>query len=152
MAASVGAAPDHVTLRPERQSLERQRRNGGAWFYWVAGLTLINSALALAGQNWHFILGLGITQLADALIAQSSSGWMAAAALDLMLIGGFVFLGRCAVGGHLWAFLVGIALYALDGVIFLVARDWVGVGFHAFVLMMTVRGFQAGRQLSAPGA
>ena len=150
--AAGGGERDKATVSPECQQLERQRRNGGHWFYWVAGLSLANSALALAGQRWHFIIGLGITQVADALIAQASSGWMAAAALDLMLIGGFVLLGRCALGGQLWAFTVGIALYALDGVIFLIARDWVGVGFHAFVLMMAVRGFQAGRRLSAPGA
>jgi hypothetical protein len=46
----------------ERRTLERQRRNGGQWFYWIAALSLINAALAFAGQEWRFILGLGVTQ------------------------------------------------------------------------------------------
>ncbi len=148
-AVSVGASPAVGTVSPERQSLDRQRRNGASWFYWVAGLSLINSVVALTGQEWRFIIGLGVTQVADTLAARSGTGWPAAAVVDLMLIAGFVLLGRCAIRGQLWAFLVGIALYAADGLIFLVVRDWVGVGFHAFVVGMTFRGLQAARQLGS---
>lgn len=141
------AMPAPVTADARLEALERQRGSGGRWLYWIAGLTLINSALALAGQHWRFIIGLGFTQMADALAARSSTGWMGAALVDLVLMAGFVLLGHCAVRGQLWAFLLGIALYALDGLLFVVVRDWVGVGFHAFVLVMLFRGFRAARQL-----
>ena len=67
------------------------------------------------------------------------------ALVDAAVIGGFVLLGRFALRGRPWAFGVGAAFYALDGLIFLAARDWVGGAFHVFVLAMTVRGFNAAR-------
>ena len=131
-----------------REALERQRKNGALWFYWVAALSLVNSAVALTGQEWRFIIGLGITQLADALAARTGHGGVTVALVDAAVIGGFVLLGRFALRGGLWAFGVGAAFYALDGLIFLAARDWVGVAFHVFVLVMTVRGLAAARRLS----
>src|SRR5437016_14082822 len=41
--------------------LEKQLKSGGSWFYWIAGLSLINSAIALSGSGMRFILGLGVT-------------------------------------------------------------------------------------------
>lgn len=131
-----------------REALERQRKNGALWFYWVAALSLVNSVVALTGQEWRFIIGLGITQLADALAASTGHGGVTVALVDAAVIGGFVLLGRFALRGGLWAFGVGAAFYALDGLIFLAARDWVGVAFHVFVLVMTVRGLAAARRLA----
>lgn len=131
-----------------REALERQRKNGALWFYWVAALSLVNSVVALTGQEWRFIIGLGITQLADALAARTGHGGVTVALVDAAVIGGFVLLGRFALRGGLWAFGVGAAFYALDGLIFLAARDWVGVAFHVFVVVMTVRGLAAARRLS----
>jgi hypothetical protein len=66
---------------------------------------------------------------------------------DVCLVGGFFLLGRFAVRGSSWAFLVGIGVYTLDGLIFLVTHDWIGLALHAFVLVMIVKGLQAARQL-----
>jgi len=128
--------------------LERRRNGGARWFFWVAALSLVNSAVALTGQGWRFIIGLGVTQLADALALRSGHGVPVVALVDAALVGGFVLLGRFALQGRLWAFGVGAAFYALDGLIFLAAHDWVGVAFHAFVVAMTIRGFDAARRLS----
>ena len=40
-----------------------------------------------------------------------------------------------------------LGAYALDGLIFVAARHWVGLAFHVFVLIMICKGFQAARQL-----
>jgi hypothetical protein len=40
-------------------------------------------------------------------------------------------------------------VYALDGLIFLAARNWIGLGFHVFVLVMVFKGLQAAHQLDA---
>ena len=143
-AASAGAASI------ERQQLERRRASGARWFYWVAGLSLVNSIGMLTGQHWRFVVGLGFTQVVDALAARAGRGGAPAALLDLLLIGGFVLLGHFASRGEMWAFGAGLALYGLDGLIFLAARDWLGLGFHAFVLVMIGKGFQATRQLATP--
>jgi hypothetical protein len=50
---------------------------------------------------------------------------------------------------HLWTFIVGMVLLALDGLLFLFAHDWIGVGFHVYVLYCLFRGMQACRALRA---
>jgi hypothetical protein len=133
----------------ERQQLEAQNRRGAFWFYWIAGLSLVNSVLAFAGQDWRFIIGLGMSQIVDALAARAGRGWTAALLFDAFLIGGFVLLGALAVRGHAWVFLVGVSLYGLDGLLSLLVHDWLGLGFHIFVVIMILKGFQAARHLAA---
>jgi len=115
----------------------------------VAGISLINAVITLADQHWRFIIGLGTTQVVTGLAVRTGRAWTPAILLDLVLIGGFMLLGYLALQGQLWAFAVGIAVYALDGLIFLAARNWIGLGFHVFVLVMVLKGFQAARQLDA---
>lgn len=143
----MATAPGFMTERVEQQQLERRRRIGARWFYWVAGVSLVNTVVALAGQHWRFIVGLGATQVANGLAARTGHGWAPAILLDLLLIGGFVLLGYLALQRQHWAFPVGIGAYALDGLIFVAARHWVGLAFHVFVLIMICKGFQAARQL-----
>jgi hypothetical protein len=45
-----------------------------------------------------------------------------------------------------------MVFYGLDGLIFLLVQDWVGMGFHAFAIMMIMRGYLAARQLPSPTA
>jgi hypothetical protein len=134
----------------ERTTLEAQRRGGGQWFYWIAGLSLINAVLALTGQDWRFLLGLGVTQLVQELSQQAGAPGIKAGLVGLAVIGLFAVLGQRAIQGHRWAFVLGMALFGLDGLIFLLIQDWVGVGFHAFALAMILRGYLAARRLPAP--
>jgi hypothetical protein len=149
-APAVGVAGSTMTGE-QRKTLEAQRRSGGQWFYWVAGLSLINTVLDLTGQDWRFLLGLGVTQLVQEL-AQSADGGTKAGLVGLGVIVLFAALGQRAVFGHRWAFVLGMVLYGLDGAIFLLIQDWVGVGFHAFALVMISRGYVAARQLPSPNA
>jgi len=139
--ASRDAAPNE-----ERAALERQRRNGGQWFYWIAGLSLINAAIAFAGQEWRFILGLGVTQLVQELAKESDGTKAGLVGIGVIVI--FLVLGQRAVQGAGWAFVLGMVLFGLDGAIFLLVRDWIGAGFHAFALAMIARGYAAARRLS----
>jgi hypothetical protein len=78
-----------------------------------------------------------------------AAGKGVALVLDLLAAGVLVLFGFFANKGHAWAFIIGMILFALDGVIFLLAQDWLRVGFHAFVLFCLVRGFLACRELKA---
>lgn len=125
-------------------------KSGASWFYWVAGLSLINSVVAFTGSDWRFLIGLGITQILDALGAEfGGAGKVIVLLLNLMVAGVFILFGFFANKRHLWAFITGMVLFALDGVIFILAQDWIGVGFHAFVLFCFFRGLQACRELKA---
>ena len=127
-----------------------QLKSGASWFYWIAGLSLINSISAFSGSTWRFIIGLGITQIIDVFGTRlETGGKLVSLALDLCVAGLFILFGVFAHKAHTWAFLVGMVLFALDGLIFLLAQDWLGVGFHALVLYWLFRGFSAARQLSA---
>jgi hypothetical protein len=147
--APEGVASSSATT-DEHKALESQRRSGAQWFYWIAGLSLINAGIALSGQGWRFILGLGVTQLVQELAQESGGAGIKAGLVGLGVIAIFGFLGQRAVAGHQWAFVAGMVLYAIDGAIFLLIQDWVGVGFHAFALMMIGRGYMAARKLPAP--
>jgi hypothetical protein len=129
-----------------------QMKAGASWFYWVAGLSLVNSIAAFSGSTWRFILGLGITQVFDALAVGIGSGGKAVVlALDLLAAGVFVFFGVFAHKAQTWAFIVGMVLFGLDGLIFLMAQDWLGVSFHVFVLYCLFRGLSACRELNKGG-
>ena len=59
---------DAATQEPDqREKLERAVSGGASWFYWIAGLSLVNSAIVLFGGQWNFIVGLGVTQIIDAI-------------------------------------------------------------------------------------
>jgi GYF domain 2 len=127
-----------------------QMRSGASWFYWIAGLSLINSIAAFSGTSWRFILGLGITQVFDSFGAtMGGSGRFIVLLLDLLAAGFFIMLGFFGHKAHLWSFILGMILFALDGLIFLLVKDWLGVGFHAFVVYCLFRGCDGCRKVRA---
>jgi len=132
---------------------ERQLKNGGSWFYWIAGLSLINSAVALSGSQRGFtlIVGLEFTQIIDEIAHEigSGAGFAVAIGLDLLVAGMFIFFGIFANKRRAWSFIAGMAFYALDGLIYLIDLKFLAVGFHAFVLWCIFRGFKACQQLNA---
>jgi hypothetical protein len=150
-ADSPGAAlASEKVANPQDPATVRRMKSGASWFYWIAGLSLINSIAALSGRGWRFIVGLGITQNIDEFANRiTSGGKIIAFALDLLVAGVFVLCGLFAHKAQTWAFLAGMALFALDGVIFLLAKDWLGVGFHLLLMYWLFGGFAACRTLDA---
>jgi hypothetical protein len=106
-----------------------------AWFLWVAGLSMVNSVFYLSGVRFQFIFGLGIAQLVDGL-ARRAGG--ASFVLDIIingfLVGVFVVFFNFARQGRKWAFRAGMILYALDGLLMLLFKAYLGLAFHAFAL------------------
>jgi hypothetical protein len=141
----------------------RTVQSSASWFWWVAGLSLINSVGAMFDSAYGMVLGLGITQMIDAIFLYGADGasvqpTMAVRGIHLALVlaiaGVFVALGVFAKRHSAMAFVVGMALYLADALIYVVASDWIGVGFHAFVLFMLWGGYATLRaiQASAPTA
>ena len=149
-AINLPAADTATTSTADDPAAIAKLKSGASWFYWIAGLSLVNSIAAISGGDWRFILGLGITQVIDAIVDRASGGAKAVVLfLDLLVAGGFVLFGVFAHKRHQWAFITGMVLFGLDGLIFLLVQDWLGIGFHVFVLYCLFRGLKACRQLNA---
>lgn len=131
-----------------RMALESQLNNGATWFYWIAGLSLINTITYMMGSDSSFINGLGITQFVD-IIAYELGGVVmyVGFAINILIAGMFILFGRVSKKGKNWAFITGIILYALDSIIFLLAKDWIGLGFHAFAIYGIYGGLKANKAL-----
>ncbi|HVY70206.1 MAG TPA: DUF4339 domain-containing protein [Verrucomicrobiae bacterium] len=118
-------------------------RNAASWFYWIAGLSVVNSIMAYTGSGFGFIFGLGITQAVDGAVSESGNSAKAVAlVVNLLLCALFVMFGKFGVRGKSWAFLVGMALYALDGALYLLFQAWLPVAFHAYAFYHIFKGWQ----------
>jgi hypothetical protein len=129
-------------------SLVSQMKSGASWFYWIAALSLINSVVALSGKDFKFIFGLGVTQIVDSFAAaMGGAGTVILFAVNLIIVGALAVFGYFGGKRQLWAFIVGMALYLLDGLLLLIFQGWLEVAFHAFVIYCLFRGLQACRAL-----
>lgn len=143
---------ENYFLAGERIALERRMLSGANWFFWIAGLSLINSIIMLSNGRWSFLAGLGITQIIDALANQAagelgSGATVIALIMDIIVAGVFVLFGFMARKRQGWAFITGMVLYGLDGLLFLLAQSWLSIAFHAFALYCIYQGLRAHNQL-----
>src|SRR5207249_835886 len=137
--------------------LYQQGRNGSNWFYWVAGLSLVNSISLHTGGNVFFVVGLGVTLVADTLAQGVAEHHPEGAATAKALAFGFDIVAEIIVAAFGWlagrrylaVFALGMVLYVLDGLLFVWFQDWLSAGFHAFALVCMWGGFKAYRQLNA---
>jgi hypothetical protein len=132
--------PDSAPTKQGRGRVEKSAN----WFFWVAALSLINTAILLSGKQWAFIIGLGFTQLVDAVLGTFGPVGMAVAlCIDACVFGVFIVMGVFARRLHMWAFIVGLVLYGADGLIFLLVGDIPSIAFHAFVVFNLWTGVKA---------
>jgi len=110
------------------------------WFYWIAGLSLVN--VFAMRENFEFMLGSGAVEVAPQF------GQTAAIVVDVVVIGGFALLGLLASKRHSWAFVLGMLAYAADGALYVLAGDYLPAVFHAFVLYVLFLGLQASMALN----
>jgi hypothetical protein len=131
-------------------------RSGANWFYWIAGLSAVNSIVSAFQGDWGFVVGLGATQIIDglaaAIIEESDGGTgttivAGALILDIIVASIFVLFGILANKRMGWAFIVGMVIYLFDGLLFLLVQDWLSLGFHAFALFCIYSGFAALKNL-----
>jgi hypothetical protein len=149
-----------VEQTAEMQSLRPQIDSGASWFYWIAGLSLVNAISAALGSNWGFVIGLGFSQVLSGLSGAGDSASDGGAGLsvalrmilwglNLALIAGVAFIGWRARRPSTVLFVVGLVIFALDTLLFVFAQDWVGIGFHALALYFIWKGFSAAQQYNA---
>jgi hypothetical protein len=145
------AVPRHAT-----RALMARGRTGGRWFYLVAGLSAVNWVLLHRGANLHFVVGLGVTLIADniaraaTLRVPASAGAIQAYVLlfNAALVLLFASIGWLSRRRSLIAYGIGITVYLWDALILLHFRDAMGVAFHGLALFFMIRGFIAFHRLS----
>lgn len=129
-------------------NVSKRVKNSADWFCWIAILSIINNIIILAHGNINFIVGLGITQVIDylsyALSKSLGPGLMVISfTINILISLFFMFIGYKARKGAKWAFILGMVLYVLDGLLFLLAEDYISIGFHAFALYCIFIGYRA---------
>ena len=107
------------------------------WFWWIAALSLVNTVMFHAGSTYNFVLGLGLTTLADHQFASQQAVGLAVSGAAIVF---YFLIGLQAQREKLWAFVVGGAIYALDALIFVVYEDWTPVILHAVALFFITKG------------
>jgi hypothetical protein len=145
---------DATTFHYETVALEQRYKSGARWFFWIAGLSVITSLISLWGGGYAFFLSLGTTQLIDGFAKGlatelGDSVRIVALVLDIFVAGICALIGWLALKRQLWAFVVGMALFAVDALILLAFQVWLSFIFHALVIFWIFRGYQAARSLVA---
>ena len=133
-----------------RFQLLQRRGSGGAWFYWIGGASILNSVLNAAGTQWGLAIGLGVTYLIDGLaegLSETVRTPIYAFIIDIAIAGGFLLIGRAARRGNLVWYAVGITLYLLDGLLFVLVEDILGIAVHAIAIFGLISGWRAARAL-----
>ena len=135
---------------------EKKLRGSTSWFYWIAGLSLLNSVLMWIGGGLNFLVGLAVTQLVDGIVYGVAGELglngnllviLIALVIDLVIAGIFAAFGWLAMRRHRWSLILGMVLYGLDGILFLIFGGLPSFAFHIFALASLFGGFKAMQQL-----
>jgi hypothetical protein len=117
-----------------RLRVEARMRAGTYWFFWIAGLALLDGYLQRRGLVTGTPFGLGMVEMVES-----------AAGLALPLV--FVLLGLLARWGLGWSYALGMAIYAADAALLLLQGRYVGLAVHIVLLGLLGMGLAAARQL-----
>ncbi|MEM7245538.1 MAG: hypothetical protein AAF533_09355 [Acidobacteriota bacterium] len=130
----------------EGLELRQRMRNGLSWFYWIAGLSAVNTLAVVFQSQFRFLIGLELTDVIGSFV-----GGPVASGLSLGLAGLLALFGWLSLRGHGWAALVGIAIYLVDCGLALLGGlqggfrvdDLISLAFHAWALFGLITGWRA---------
>ena len=131
-----------------QQSTDPEVVSAAHWFWWIAGLSVVNTVLFYAGSETTFVVGLGLTTVASALLPQAVGIAVVVATLAF-----YGYIGYVAARGKAWAFIVGLAVYVVDALFFIYAQLWMAVAFHGLAIFFILKGLMKIRgKAAAPAA
>ncbi len=146
-----GENPLQISAAQKKLILEKRIKSGANNFFWIAGLSLINTIIYITGGSVTFVMGLGITQIVDGFArglgadGGSSSIVISAVGLgiDLAIAAMFVLFGMLSRKGNRMVLMFGAILYIMDALIFVYVQDWYAALFHALMLIGLWNGYKA---------
>lgn len=145
-----------ISVSKKLLTLENQIKGGTSWFFWVAGMSILNSIIFFTGGSVTFMIGLGATQFIDGFVSALVKDVSSGAGSIVRVIGfglDFLFAGVFAICGILgrkrlrWAVITGMVLYGLDGLFALAFGDWLSTIFHVIALFGLWKGQNAIKEL-----
>lgn len=132
--------------KKELKKIEENKsvRAAASWFYWIGGLSVVNTLLSFFESNSSFILGLESTLFVDAIAFAIGDPlfYVIGACINLFIAGIFIFLGVHANRMKKWAFIAGMIFYLLDGLILTIAFDFISAAFHIYALYCIYSGYR----------
>lgn len=154
-AATQSLAPAFILHQPGAADSSAQAdsrvRSGANWFYWIAGMSIVNTVAYRLGLEITFLIGLVGTVfvegvgigLARALPDHTNLVMGLALVAEILVAGIFVVLGALARKGLRWAFILGLVFYVLDAIIWLLFGDYLPAAFHLLGLYGIFSGLRA---------
>jgi hypothetical protein len=147
--------PAQIAIMQKKLALNNRIRSGASWFFWIAGLSLLNTLLFLAKTEITFVVGLGITQFVDGVMSVIAKEFGDAAIaivilqifIDVIFAGFYLFLGIMARKQKRWAFITGMIIYIIDALIVLLCKDYLAAIFHVLALAGIIGGLAAMKNL-----
>ena len=153
--ATIASASNQDVLEQKKRELQVVARKGANWLFWIAGLSVINSVVSVINVNGmpNYVLGLATGNLVGGMaigIAQTLGivDWGIGVRLifqsfNVLFAGLFVVMGILATKQYRWIVIVGLALYGLDTVTYMVYGDLLGIAIHGVGLWGLWQGTQA---------
>ncbi len=142
---------DNETLKidPLEQEIADSRfrravRSGAGWFFWIAALSAFNSIAARVGSEGGFALGLSVVYpIGQAGELFGKLGITVAFGLNITLGLLYLFFGVASWKKYFTPYIVGMALFAGDTALALLAGDIVSTIIHILGLYWMFRGLDA---------
>ena len=118
-------------------------KSGYSWFFAIGIFSLINTLdYAIRQKQILRTVGLGITQLVDGIfIALKEPNLIIHTFVNLLISSLFILIWFLAKQQKKGVYLTGLIVYLIDSILFLLARNWFSFGFHVFVLIGVVNGY-----------
>ncbi|HEV2987483.1 MAG TPA: hypothetical protein VG759_03520 [Candidatus Angelobacter sp.] len=140
-----GSNDPEAAYRLQLAAARTRIKPAAGWLDWIAILSIVNAVIAMSNGQFSFLLGLGITLLANGMAARGDISSIVSLLITGAAAAFFWLMGRFAKMGQKWALILGMLVYALDGVVLLLlpVQPWLMVGFHVFALIMLARAFGA---------
>jgi hypothetical protein len=115
----------------------------------------VNTVIAHSGGDRHFIVGLSFTAIVDQIAQEIGKENPEAAGIAVGIAIGFscfvaliaALFGWMSRKRWLPVYGIGIGVYILDGLLYLLLGDYFSAGFHAFAGWSMISGFNAYRNL-----
>ncbi|NJK91469.1 MAG: DUF4339 domain-containing protein [Blastochloris sp.] len=132
------------------QTLRGSYLSGAYWFYWIAGLSVVNIILHSVQSNVSLALGLATTDLlyyfGESMAEDPSLGYVRGIVLgiNVLLIVLTAACGWLASMGHRYLYLFGLILVAFDSLLFIFPFfSFIAIAVHGYALFAMGTGLLA---------